>query len=170
MTRLPNTRLAMPSAPTINASVPEGAGVTVRLVAPDAPEDRAIIELWTLSADGLALQPTSDADLTQVLKQASELSHALGLHRSYELIGEPDDIAANVRTWLEKRAALAEVRAQRELLGLEAIIAQLRADGTRKTAIDRANAVAMMNRLARLRDALMRRGFVIDAGAIAEGS
>jgi hypothetical protein len=119
----------------------------------------AAIELWTPGGNGPGPRHAPAADLTSVLKQAAEISGDFGFHGAYEFSAEPEAIASYVMTAPERRDAIAEIREQRRRLETETMVGQHRADGTRKTDIDRASAAAMTARLSALRDALMKRGF-----------
>jgi hypothetical protein len=158
-------RHPMSLPPRADLSTPRAVCVMVRLVLGNA-DRRASIECWTPAGNALARQPAPNADLTLVLRQASELSDEFGFHHSYEFLDEPDDVAAYVHSWAEKRAALNELRTQRARLQTEASVGLHRADGSRKTDIDRANATAMMVRLSGIRESLLRRGFAIDGDAV----
>ena len=135
--------------------------VRVRVVAAGDAARSASIEFWTPGGNAAAPPPARDADLIDVLQQAGRLSGELGLHRSYDFLGSPDDVAAYVESWPEKRAALDELRSQRTLLQNEASAGEHRADGSLKTDDDRASARAMLHRLSAVRASLLRRGFAI---------
>jgi hypothetical protein len=141
------------------APPPRATCVMVILTAVAGAERCATIELWPLGGDGPGPRRAPDVDLTSVLKEASEVSGNFGFHGTYEFHAEPDEIASYVLTWPERRDAIAEIRVQRRQLETETGVGRHRADGTRKTDTDRANAVAMAARLGVLRDALMKRGF-----------
>lgn len=150
--------------PVSGCQTPCPVRVVVRLSVPRDAARHASIEYWTPAGSAFAPQPAPDPDLTLVLQQAAELSEQLGFHRSFELLGTPDDVAAYVQSWPEKRTALDELRLQRTQLQAEASVGVHRADGTRKTDVDRATARAMMQRLSGLRESLLRRGFVLGGG------
>src|SRR5581483_4761164 len=135
--------------------------VMVRLESAGLAERRASIELWTPAGTAPTPAPAAGSDLARVLRQASDLSDELGLHRSYAFIDQPDDVAASLRSWVEKRAALDELRAQRALLESEVSVGAHRADGSRRTEGDRADAKAMLLRLSVLRASILRQGFAI---------
>jgi hypothetical protein len=153
----------MPSHSVIGLSLPRALRVMVRLLPSGTPDGRASIELWTAAGSAPTPQPVANADLSVVLRQASTLSDEVGLHRNYEFADQPDDVAAWVRSGIEKRAALDELRAQRTLLEPEASMGLHRPDGSRKTERDRGIALAMLLRLSAIRAAILRRGFTIDA-------
>jgi hypothetical protein len=155
----------MPSHSVADPSPPSAVCVIVRLVPVGDPDPRASIELWTPAGSAPTPQPAVNADLTVVLRRASALSGELGLHRSYEFVDPPDDVAACVRSGGEKRAALDELRAQRALLEPETSTGLHRADGSRRTERDRTNAVAMLLRLAAIRASILRRCFTVAADA-----
>lgn len=152
----------MPNHPV--TGLPRAVRVIVRLVAADSVDGHAHIELWTPAGKAPTPGLAADTDLALVLRHASTLSDELGLHRDYDFVDQPDDIAACVRSGGEKRAALDELRAQRALLEPEASMGLHRADGSRKTERDRATALAMLLRLSVIRASILRRGFTIAAG------
>ena len=156
----------MPSSVIVRARGPRPACVVVRCAAAGDTRRQASIEVWTRGGNALTPQPTADADLTRVLKLASDVSGKLGFHWSYEFADDPDHVAAYVQTWPERCAALDEVRAQRARLKAEASMGEHRADGSCKTEIERACAAAMLKRLTSLCECLMQRGFTRGAGAI----
>ncbi len=141
--------------------LPQAVCVMVRMVFDGATDRRAAIELWTPAGNASAPSPAADADLALVLRRASALSSELGLHRNYAFVDQPDAVAASVRSWIEKRAALDELRVQRALPEPEASVGAHRADGTRRTEWDRADAQAMLLRLSKLRASILCCGFAI---------
>jgi hypothetical protein len=156
---------------TSRRRAPRAVRVMLRLASgnDDAPRC-ASIEFSTPAGTALAPPSAPNADLTLLLKRAAELSSDLGFHCSYELVHGPDTVAAYVRTWPEKRAALDELRAQRAWQQTEADPGAHRADGTLKTDVDRANARAMMRRLSGICEALLRRDLGIDGMASEAGA
>ncbi len=146
------------------AVLPQAVRVMVRLVRDGTTTHRAATELWTPAGTASTPPPAADADLALVLRRASALSSELGLHRSYAFVDQPDAVASSVRSWIEKRAALDELRVQRGLLETEASVGTHRADGTRRTERDRADARAMLQQLSKLRASILCCGFTIDEG------
>ena len=146
------------------AVLPQAVCVMVRLVRDGTNPHRATIELWTPGGTASTPSPAADADLALVLRRASALSSELGLHRNYAFADQPDAVASSVRSWIEKRAALDELRVQRGLLEPEASVGAHRADGTRRTERDRADAQAMLLQLSQLRASILRCGFTTDEG------
>ena len=147
----------MPSDVT-RASGPRPVCVMVRLVPASDGVRRASVELWTPAGCAPTPQPPGD-DLSAALRQAAALSASLGFHQSYEFADPPDDVAACVRNWREKRAALDELRVQRALLEPESSLGVHRADGSRRNELDRANALGMLQRRSAISASILRRGF-----------
>jgi len=144
---------------TVALATPRPSCVMVILTAAEGAARGAVIELWTPGGNGPGPRHAPDADLASVLRQAAEISDDFGFHGTYEFAAETAAIASYIVTAPERRDAIAEIREQRRRLESETMVGQRRADGTRKSDLERASAVAMTARLSALRDALMTRGF-----------